>query len=348
MRRAVDNQLDGAAVDELVRRALQTTVGTFPHPNPRVGAIVVNPEGDIVSSAAHVRPGQPHAERLALESLGDVEGHTMVVTLEPCNHHGRTPPCTDAIIESGISRVIVGTLDPDVRVSGSGVERLRTAGIEVIESGSTAVVEANDRAYFANRRIGRPFVTLKLAMTLDGQIAAGDGSSRWITGRQARLDAHRLRAAHAAVLVGAGTVRVDDPELTVRLDGYDGPQPTPVIVKGSADLPSGAKILDRDPIVVEQEGSSKVDIALVMNRLEDAGLGSVLVEGGASIARSFLEAASVDELVVYLGAQLAGGAGLPAIAGTFETITNAIPLEITDVRSIGTDVRIIAILGGDH
>jgi len=348
MRRAVDNQLDGAAVDELVRRALQATAGTFPHPNPRVGAIVVNPEGDIVSSAAHECPGQPHAERLALAGLGDLTGHTMVVTLEPCNHHGRTPPCTDAIIESGISRVVLGALDPDVRVRGSGIERLRGSGIEVIEAGSAAAVEANDPAYFSNRRAGRPFVTLKLAMTLDGQIAANDGSSRWITGQQARLDAHRLRAAHDAVLVGAGTVRVDDPELTVRLDGYVGPQPTPVIVKGSADLPASARLFERDPIVVEDAGSSRVGIGRVLDQLEDAGLGSVLVEGGASIARSFLEAGCVDELVVYLGAQLAGGVGLPCFGGTFTTVTDAIPLEITDVRSIGSDVRIIAVPRGER
>ena len=348
MRRAVDNQLDGAAVDELMRRALQATAGTFPHPNPRVGAIVVNPEGDIVSLAAHERPGQPHAERLALAGLDEVVGHTMVVTLEPCNHQGRTPPCTEAIIASGISRVVVGAPDPDERVQGAGVQRLRSAGVDVIEAGSASAVEANDPAYFANRRSRRPFVTLKLAMTLDGQIAANDGSSRWITGPQARLDVHRLRAAHDAVLVGAGTVRVDDPELTVRLDGYDGPQPTPVIVKGRSDLPATAKLFERDPIVIEHAGSTRVDIARVLDELEGAGLGSVLVEGGASIARSFLEAGSVDELVVYLGAQLAGGIGLPAIDGTFATISDAMPLEITDVRSIGSDVRVIAIPGGER
>lgn len=346
MRRAVDNQLDGTDVDQLMRRALQATATTLPHPNPRVGAVIVNPQGAVLSVAAHEGPGTPHAERLALEGLDDVSGHTMIVTLEPCDHHGRTPPCTDAIIDAGISRVIVGTRDPDAQVRGAGITRLRDAGIDVIESDLSPVIEANDPVYFANRRAGTPFVTLKLAMTLDGQIAAADTTSQWITQLPARRDAHRLRAAHDAVLVGAGTLRNDDPQLTVRLDGYDGPQPRPVILKGSSELPAMARLSERNPLVIQGTEASGAAIEGVLDRLGDEGIRSVLVEGGARIARSFLDSGEVDELVVYIGAKLAAGTGLPAVGGVFATIAEAIPLEITDVRSIGSDVRIIAHLGG--
>ncbi|MCL1599757.1 MAG: bifunctional diaminohydroxyphosphoribosylaminopyrimidine deaminase/5-amino-6-(5-phosphoribosylamino)uracil reductase RibD [Actinomycetia bacterium] len=346
MRRAVDNQLDGPGVDELMHRALQATAGTLPHPNPRVGAVIVNPQGEVLSVAAHEGPGTPHAERLALEGLDDVTGHTLVVTLEPCNHHGRTPPCTDAIIEAGISRVIVGTRDPDPQVRGRGIERLQDAGIDVIESALSGIVEANDPVYFANRRAGTPFVTLKLAMTLDGQIAAADGTSRWISGPQARSDAHRLRAAHDAVLVGAGTLRSDDPQLTVRLEGYDGPQPRPVILKGHSELPTQAHLYERNPLVIQGTGASGADVDEVLDQLAVAGIRSVLIEGGARIARSFLESGAVDDLVVYIGAKLAAGTGRPAIDGVFATITDAIALEITDVRTVGSDVRITAYIGG--
>ncbi len=346
MRRAVDNQLDGSDVDELMRRGLQATATTLPHPNPRVGAVIVNPQGEVVAVAAHKGPGTPHAERLALEGLDDVSGHAMVVTLEPCNHHGRTPPCTDAIIEAGISRVIVGSRDPDPLVRGAGIERLRNAGIDVVESSLSNLVEANDPVYFANRRAGTPFVTLKLAMTLDGQIAAADGTSQWITGPQARSDAQTIRAAHDAVLIGAGTLRCDDPRLTVRLEGYDGPQPRPVILKGHSQLPPKARLYERNPLVIEGTGVSGTGVDEVLDQLADAGIRSVLIEGGARIARSFLEAGAVDELVLYIGAKLAGGTGRPAIDGRFATITDAIALEITDVRTIGSDVRITAHIGG--
>lgn len=348
MRRAVDNQFDGTDVDEMMRRALQATASTFPHPNPRVGAVLVNPEGEVLSIAAHERPGTPHAERLVLDQVEDASGHTMIVTLEPCNHQGRTPPCTEAIIDAGISRVVVGARDPDALVSGSGIARLRASGIEVVESHLSSVVEANDPVYFSNRRKGSPFVTLKLAMTLDGQIAGADGSSRWVTGPEARRDVHRLRAAHDGVLIGAGTLRSDDPELTVRLEGYEGPQPRPVILKGTTDLPQHARLLGRDPLVVEGVGTlGGSDIQRVLDRLSEAGIGSVLVEGGARVARSFLESRAIDELVLYMGAKLAAGTGLPAVDGVFATIDEAVPLEITDIRRIGTDVRITAHPGGN-
>jgi diaminohydroxyphosphoribosylaminopyrimidine deaminase/5-amino-6-(5-phosphoribosylamino)uracil reductase len=342
MRRTADNQLDGAAVDTLMRHALEATSGTFPHPNPRVGAIVISPDGAVRQVGAHVRPGTPHAERLALDGLDNTEGDSMVVTLEPCSHHGRTPPCTDAIIEAGIRRVYVGTLDPDERVSGRGMATLRAAGIEVIETGLSKMVEHNDRGYYHHRRTGRPFITLKLATTLDGQVAALDGTSRWITSPEARHDAHELRATHDAILVGAGTVRADDPELTVRIDGWDGPQPIPVIFKGTHSLPPTARLLKRDPIVMEPDRDGTVSVEEAIDDLGSRGITSVLIEGGAHIARSFIDAKVVDEVIVYIGSKLADGVGLPAIAGPFATIGDALPLTFMDVERLGPDIKIIA------
>ena len=342
MRRNVDNPLDGAAVDELMRRALEATSNTYPHPNPRVGALVISPDGAVRQLGAHVRPGTPHAERLALAGLADTEGDSMVVTLEPCNHHGRTPPCTDAIIQAGIKRVYVGTLDPDERVRGRGIAALREAGVDVIDTGLSEIVERNDRSYYHHRRTGRPFVTLKLATTLDGQIAALDGTSRWITSPEARQDAHELRASHDAVLVGAGTVRTDDPELTVRTDGWDGPQPIPIIFKGTHDLPPHAKLWKRDPIVIEPNANGTVSVEEAIDKLGNDDITSLLIEGGAHIARSFVETDMVDEVVVYLGAKLAGGVGLPAVAGPFSTIADAHTLTITGVERLGPDIKITA------
>jgi diaminohydroxyphosphoribosylaminopyrimidine deaminase/5-amino-6-(5-phosphoribosylamino)uracil reductase len=342
MRRTVDNPFDSAAVDRLMRRAVEATSGTYPHPNPRVGAVVISPDGAVRNVGAHIRPGTPHAERLALEGLVDTSGDTMVVTLEPCSHQGRTPPCTDAIIEAGIVRVFIGTVDPDDRVSGRGVAALRDAGIEVVETGLSELVEGSDPGYYHHRRTGRPLVTLKLALTLDGQIAALDGTSKWITSPEARRDSHELRASHDAVLVGAGTVREDDPELTVRIDGWDGPQPIPVVFKGRRPLPEGAKLWQRDPIVVEPTSNGTVSITDSLHDLARVGVTSVLVEGGAHVARSFIEANAVDEIVVYVGATLAGGTGLPALSGPFATIADALPLTYTGVDRIGPDLKINA------
>jgi len=342
MRRAVDNPLDGAAVDKLMRRAVEVTSDTYPHPNPRVGAIVISPDGAVRRVAAHIRPGTPHAERLALDGLDNTAGDTLIVTLEPCSHHGRTPPCTDAIIEAGIARVYIGSVDPDERVSGRGIAILRASGIEVIETGFSDIVERNDPGYYHHRRTGRPLVTLKLATTLDGQVAALDGTSQWITSAEARLDAHRLRASHDAVLVGAGTVRADDPELTVRIDGWDGPQPVPVIFKGSRSIPAGAKLWKRDPIVIEPGDDGTVSVTEALDNLGDGGITSVLVEGGAHVSRSFIETDTVDEIVVYIGAKLAGGVGLPALSGRFTTIADALPLTFTGVDRLGGDIRVTA------
>jgi diaminohydroxyphosphoribosylaminopyrimidine deaminase/5-amino-6-(5-phosphoribosylamino)uracil reductase len=299
--------------------------------------VILDSDGVVVSAGAHRAVGMAHAER---EAIGDLRfpGHTMVVTLEPCDHAGRTPPCTEAIIAAGIERVIIGVTDPDPRVSGRGVDRLRASGIDVVTDVAPALVEANDPGYFHHRRTGRARVTLKLATTLDGNVAARDGSSRWITGDEARRDVHRLRAQHDAVMVGAGTAITDDPELTVRLDGWTGPQPRPVVVAGRRDLPDSLRAIQRDALVYRAPAGADLDAAL--RDLPDHGILSVLVEGGPTLATSLLNDGLVDEVVWYVAGAVGLGVGIPAFVGEFETIADLLRLEVRDVTRLGDDVRI--------
>jgi diaminohydroxyphosphoribosylaminopyrimidine deaminase/5-amino-6-(5-phosphoribosylamino)uracil reductase len=348
MRRVGDNSVTSTSVDELMRRAIEATRFTYPHPNPRVGAVLISADGSVVSVAAHQKAGESHAEVLALQDAPDVEGGTLVVSLEPCNHHGRMPPCTEAIIEAGIAKVVVGSLDPDERVSGSGVDRLADAGIDVTVGVLSSEVLSNDPGYFHHRRTGVPRVTLKLASTLDGQAGAADGSSKWITSVEARLDAQRLRAENDVVIVGMGTVIADNPTLDVRIDGYVGRQPRPVVVAGEREMPPDRRIMERDPIVYRPEGSSPVDPLDVITDLGRRGIVSAMIEGGPSVAASFLNAGAVDDIVWYIGAKLAGGRGLPAIAGVFDSMSDIMDIEVTAVERIGPDIKISATLNKER
>jgi len=336
---------------QAMQQAMMIAATAHPHPNPRVGAVVLA-GGHNVGSGFHTAPGSDHAEVGALAAAGAAaSGSTMVVTLEPCSHTGLTPPCTDALIEAGIARVVVGALDPDPRVSGRGVARLREAGIdvEVFEDGAA---EAVDPGYFHHRRTGRPRVTLKSALTLDGQTAAADGSARWITSDEARRDGHRLRAEADAILVGAGTVRADDPALNVRLEGYTGQQPRPVIVAGGQELPSGAALWASDPIVLAPAGSTaqgnvvvagtgdRVDLAAGLDELGALGIVDLLVEGGATLAASLLHDGLVDRAVFYLAAAVAGGTGKGVFEAAFATITDLRPVTITGITRVGPDLRL--------
>ena len=341
MRRAVDIP-DGLDVDGLMHAALLATRETHPHPNPRVGAVIVAPDGEVLATGVHHAAGEPHAETNALSQVSHPAGTTMVVTLEPCDHDGRTPPCSQSLIDAGITRVIIGATDPDPRVAGRGITRLRNAGIEVVADVAVPDVVENDPGYFHHRATGRPLVTLKLASTLDGQVAALDGTSRWITGEAARSDAHRLRSDHDAVLVGAGTVIADDPALTVRTEGYQGPQPVPVILVGNRGIPHGSAVLNRNPILYGEGEAGFVDVDEVIKDLGSRGIVSVMVEGGPTVARSFIDAGAVDRFVWYIVARLAPGSGVPAIAGAFSTIEDSEALSITDVTMVGEDVRIDA------
>lgn len=310
--------------------ALGHSVRHLTSPNPWVGAVLV-PEGDgPVSLGATSPPGGPHAEATALELAGDsARGATVYVTLEPCSHFGRTPPCADALIAAGVRRVVVGVEDPDPQVSGQGLARLRTAGLDVEVGTLAAEVRASLGPYLKHRRTGRPWVVLKLAATLDGRTAAPDATSKWITGPLARADVHRLRAESDAIAVGAGTVRADDPSLTVR--DAEGHHPRRVVL---GRPPDGARIMPAEV----HEG----DPFVLVERLGREGVIQLLVEGGASVAGEWHRLGLIDQYVLYLApAVLGGDDGRPLLAGPgAATMAGAWRGRIASVRQIGPDVRI--------
>jgi diaminohydroxyphosphoribosylaminopyrimidine deaminase / 5-amino-6-(5-phosphoribosylamino)uracil reductase len=298
-------------------------------PNPWVGAVVVDTKGTVVASGATEATGGRHAEVVALDAAGSAaRGATLYVTLEPCAHTGNTPPCTKRIARSGIARVVVGVVDPDPRVRGRGVDELRSAGIDVVVGVGAAEVEADLAAYLHQRTTGRPLVVCKWAMSLDGRTAAPDGSSRWLTSPEAREDAHRLRASSDAVLVGAGTVRADDPELTVRLDGVVR-QPLRVVL---GHAPPTARIHP----CLEHDGP----IEELLDDLGRRGVLQLLVEGGPTVAHEFVERRLVDRFVIYLAPIVFGGDdGHPVLRGagvpTIETVARG---RFVSSRFVGEDL----------
>jgi len=305
---------------------LAASVRASTSPNPWVGC-VIDPGG---FEGATQPPGGPHAEIVALQQAGEAaRGGTLVVTLEPCAHHGRTPPCVEAIIEAGIARVVIGVEDPDPNVSGRGIAALREAGIDVEVDVLAEEVAAQLAPYLKHRSTGRPWLVLKLAASVDGRTAAPDGSSEWITGDEARTDAHRLRAESDAVIVGAGTVRADDPSLTVR--HVEGRDPLRVVL-GKA--PPDAKVHP----AVELEG----DLDEVLNELGRRGVVQAVVEGGPTVAGAFHRAGLVDRYVIYLAPALFGGDdGRPLFAGPgAPTIDDVWRGRITNVERLGDDVKL--------
>jgi len=316
---------------EAMRRAVAAAwrVRTATSPNPWVGCVLVTPGGEVCTGAT-APPGGPHAEVAALAAAGArSRGATVYVTLEPCSHTGRTGPCADALLAAGVARVVVGVLDPDPNVSGRGAERLRAAGIPVDVGVAADEVTAQLAPYLKHRSTGRPWVVLKLAATLDGRTAAPDGTSRWITGPEARADAHALRAESDAIVVGAGTVRADDPSLTVR--HVEGRDPLRVVL-GRA--PAGARVHP----CVELDG----DLGAVLDDLGRRGVVQAMVEGGATTAAAFHRAGLVDRYVLYLAPALMGGdggAGLFTGAGA-PTMADLWRGRVVDVRRVGDDLRV--------
>ena len=308
-------------------------------PNPWVGAVLVQADGAVFSGATQSYGGA-HAETVALNEAAQTEGSTIYTTLEPCNHTGRTGPCTEALIRAGVSRVVAAVRDPDPLVADSGLERLRHAGLDVTVGVCAEEVNKQLRPYLHHRRTGRPWVVLKLAATLDGRTAAADGTSQWITGSEARIDAHRLRAFSDAVVVGAGTVSADDPSLTVRHwpgDADPAVDPAEVtdprrVVLGSAS--STAKV---NPCLEWDAGLEEL-----LAHLGAAGVVQLMVEGGATVAHSFHSAGLVDEYVVYLAAAVMGGDdGAPLLRGPgAATIGDLWRARIEEVRRLGDDLRI--------
>ena len=304
-------------------------------PNPWVGAVLVT--GAATYQAATAPPGGPHAEisaiRLASEAGDTTVGSTLYTTLEPCAHFGRTPPCVDAIVAAGVRRVVLALVDPDPAVAGRGIEALRDAGVEVSVGRQAGEVARQLAPYLKHRRTGRPWVVLKLAATMDGRTAAPDGSSRWITGDAARRDVHALRAASDAVLVGAGTVRADDPELTVRhVSTSEGVRQPMRVVLGHA--PDGAKVHP----ALELSG----DLGGVLDHLGTLGVLQLLVEGGAKVARELHVAGLVDRYVLYLAPALFGGDdGRPLFDGPgAATISDVWRGRIVSVEQLGQDLRV--------
>lgn len=318
-----------------MHRALELALSApFTSPNPRVGAVIVR-DGKVIGEGAHFGVGTPHAEAVALETAGDATGATVFVTLEPCNHTGNTPPCAPALVEAGVERVVVALVDPDERVSGSGIGLLQDAGIAV----ETGLLEERARSinapYLHHRRTGRAFLTLKLALTLDGRMAAPDGTSRWITGTEARTQVHRRRLEADAVMVGSGTVAQDDPSLTVRAVPA-ARQPAVVVVDGSGTVfPDGASLFTtRDQVIVATHPSAPherqlawkeagaevlvlpareleqgVDLDALLNELGRRGMVELYCEGGARLATTLLALDLVDRLEVHYGAAVIGEGG---------------------------------------
>lgn len=329
-------QHDPAQDAAQMARALElaASVRAATPPNPWVGCVLRTVDGHVFEGATQP-VGGPHAEAVALAAAraagADTTGATAWVTLEPCSHHGRTPPCADALVEAGVERVVVALDDPDPNVAGQGLARLHAAGVAVEVGVGAAAAEDLLAPYLVHRRTGRPYVILKLAASLDGRTAAPDGTSQWITGPAARADAHALRAESDAVLVGAGTVRADDPSLTVR--DADAPRGDPVrVVLGHA--PAGAQVHP----CLERTGP----LGDVLDELGGLGYLQVLVEGGPTVAHAFHHAGLVDRYVLYLAPALFGGddaLGLFTGAGA-ATITDVVRGRITSVVRLGPDLRI--------
>jgi len=330
---------DPAVMDEAL--AVAATARLVAPPNPWVGAVLVGTDGTRHAGAT-CEPGGRHAEIVALDAAraagSPTAGATLYCTLEPCSHHGRTGPCADALIEAGIARVVVALVDPDPAVAGRGLARLRGAGIAV-EVGLRAEEAAEQlRPYLHHRRTGRPWVVSKLAASLDGRTAAPDGTSGWITGPEARADVHRLRAESGAVVVGAGTVRADDPMLTVR-------DHVPTVAVPSRGLDPlrvvlGAADPDRR---VHPALEWTDDLGDLLDELGRRGVLQVLVEGGATVAGAFDRAGLVDEYVVYVAPAVFGGDdGRPVLAGPGAPTMGAVRRgRFVDVRQIGPDLRIV-------
>ena len=340
---------------ELAHLGMATT-----HPNPRVGCVIVH--GDrVVGEGYHRRAGEPHAERLALAQAGPAaRGATAYVTLEPCCHTGRTPPCTDALLAAGIARVVAAMEDPDARVRGQGLAALRTAGVAVEVGLMEGEAARLNRGFISRAVRARPFVVAKVGISLDGRTALASGESQWITGPEARADVQRLRAVMGAIMTGTGTIRKDDPRLTV----HEGTprQPLRVVVTSSLAIPSSAQILAKEAglmvltttdgpeadrlrasgaeVVVVGGAPGRVDLAAGLGALAARGVNDVLVEAGPTLLAGLLDQRLIDELRVYVAPTLLGN-GRPLADFTLAKLSGAGAWRYDEVRRVGRDLRLI-------
>jgi diaminohydroxyphosphoribosylaminopyrimidine deaminase/5-amino-6-(5-phosphoribosylamino)uracil reductase len=341
--------------------------GTYTcHPNPRVGCVLVN-DDRVVGQGWHSKAGEAHAEINALNDAGDAaRGATVYVSLEPCSHHGRTPPCASALAAAGIVKVIAAGIDPNPKVGGQGFKALRDAGIEVCTGLMQTDAEKINAGFFSRVTKGRPFVRLKVASSLDGRTAMSGGESQWITGAAARADVQRLRAASGAILTGVATILADDPSLTVRDPAIDtgGMQPLRVVLDSNLKTPPGASMFQQPgescvicvddknraglesagaEVIATQSHEDRLDLDAVLKILAERDINDVLVEAGPTLAGSFLTQGLVDELVIYqaphiMGSDTRGMFSTPA----WNALQARMPLNILDVRQVGPDTRITA------
>jgi len=355
---AADHEFMGRSLD-LARRGLYTTT-----PNPRVGCVVVK-GGVVVGDGWHEKAGLPHAEVLALKAAGErARGAALYLNLEPCSHHGRTPPCVDAIIEAGVKRVVAAIGDPNPKVAGAGFAKLRAAGIAVEQGLREDEARELNIGFLARMTRGRPWVRMKIAASLDGRTALANGKSQWITGEAARGDGHRWRARACAVLTGFGTVRDDDPQLNVR--GVDTPrQPLKIVVDSKFETSPSARLLKEgktlvvgavddakriaalkaagaEVAVIPNDGG-KVELFKLMKELARRELNEIHIEAGTKLNGSLLQAGVVDELLVYLAPSLIGDSGrgmfnLPELIDLSQTTA----LKVREVERVGEDLRILA------
>lgn len=334
-------------------------------PNPMVGAVVVR-DGGVVGSGFHRVFGGPHAEVEALKDAGErALGADLYVTLEPCCHYGKTPPCTEAVIGSGIRRVFVGMIDPHPSVSGEGIKKIQQAGIDV----TTGILEKDCRTVnesfikFTTARL--PFVTLKTALSMDGKTATYCRDSKWISGKRSRKTVHRLRSHSDAVMVGIETVMADDPLLTVRLDGCKTRQPLRIVVDSRLRIPLESRMLGDNVVIATVEGNSKtekagkliargvelietpakqnrVDLRALMQRLADRDIASILLEGGSELNSSALEAGLVDKVIIFYAPKIIGGAKAPGMVGGegIKSVADAIGIERITLRRVDDDIMV--------
>lgn len=345
----------------LARRGLGRT-----WPNPTVGCVLVK-DGHVIARGRTGDGGRPHAETVALEAAGkEAKGATAYVSLEPCSHHGQTPPCAQALIDAGISRCVIACTDPDPRVDGKGVDMLVKAGIEVTTGICGEEARAVNEGFFLKVLQNRPLITLKLASTLDGRIATHKGESRWITGEEARRYVHVLRNAHDAVMIGSGTVLADDPELTCRLDGQTR-QPVRVILDARLRMPLTGKLAktagevpvwvvtlpgnddarikamrDLGIEVIEvpaEKDTGLLDLGVAMTKLSERGLTRILCEGGGHVAASLVQKQMADQLVWFRASRLIGDDGVSAVRSFgVDTLDQTADFVLSETRRIGDDI----------
>ncbi|GLZ84242.1 riboflavin biosynthesis protein RibD [Metapseudomonas resinovorans] len=363
---AASDQAYMARALELARKGIYST-----HPNPRVGCVIVR-DGQVVGEGWHVRAGEPHAEVHALRQAGELaRGATAYVTLEPCSHHGRTPPCADALVAAGVGRVVAAMQDPNPQVAGRGLLRLADAGIAVESSVLEAEARALNVGFIKRMEQGLPFVRVKLAMSLDGRTAMASGESQWITGPAARSAVQRLRARASVVLTGADTVLADAARLTVRADelGLDSEltalaisrPPLRVLVDGRLRVPLSAPFFQAGPTLVATANTAaqvaypghellalpaadgRVDLHKLLQELATRGVNEVLVEAGPSLAGAFARAGLVDEYQIFIAAKFLGSSARPLLDWPLARMAEAQELKILEMRAVGDDWRVIAV-----